>query len=164
MEHYGQVVKLTDKETALVKVRQHHACAGCGACGRVFGDPEQRDIFMVEVNNPIGAQKGQLVRLEIGEREMLFAAFLLYLVPLVGLLTGLFAGRGLAVSYDLHGNPDLWGLGLGMALMSLVFVILRAQERKLAEGKRFKVVITSVVGENELPPELAAAFSSEKCR
>lgn len=160
MEHFGQVIELTGKDKALVKVRQHHACGSCGACGRVFGDPEQRDTFMVEVNNPVGAKKGQLVRLEIGEREMLLAALLLYLVPLVGLLIGLFAGRGLAISYGLGGNPDFWGLGLGLALMVLVFVLLRAQERKLAKGSRFKVIITSVVSADEIPPELCVTNSA----
>lgn len=160
MEHYGQVMELVGKDKALVKVRQHHACAGCGACGRVFGDPEQRDIFMVEVHNPVGAQKGQFVRLEVGERDMLLAAFLLYVVPLVGLLFGLFAGRRVAVLFGFGGSPDLWGLGLGLILMVLVFELLRLQERKLAGSKRFKVVITSVVNGNELPPELCTAETS----
>jgi sigma-E factor negative regulatory protein RseC len=155
MEHYGQVMELTGTKMALVKVKQHHACAGCGACGRVFGDPEQRDTFTVEVDNPIGAKKGQLVRLEIGESEMLLAAVILYLIPLVGLLAGLFVGRWLAVSYGLGGNPELWGLALGLALMFLIFVYLRIQDKKLARGKRFKVMITSVVGEQEIPPELS---------
>ena len=162
MEHYGQVIELVGKDKALVKVRQHHACAGCGACGRVFGDPEQRDIFMVEVHNPVGAQKGQFVRLEVGERDMLFAAFLLYVVPLVGLLFGVFAGRRIALIFGLGGNPDLWGLGLGLILMALVFLLLRLQERKLFANKRFKVEITSVVYEKELPPDLFAAETSGK--
>jgi len=152
VEHYGQVVKLIGKDTALVKVRQHHACGRCGACGRIFGDPEQRDTFVVEVNNPVGAKKGQLVRLEVAEREMLLAAFLLYLVPLAGLLAGLFAGRWLAIIYGWSGNPDFWGLGLGLLLTALVFTFLRAQDRKLAKGRRFKVAITSVVSESEVPP------------
>jgi sigma-E factor negative regulatory protein RseC len=160
LEHFGQVMELTGKDMALVKVRQHHACGRCGACGRVFGDPEQRDTFMVEVNNPVGAKKGQLVCLEIGEREMLLAAVLLYLVPLIGLLAGLFAGRGLAVSYGLGGNPDFWGLGLGLALMALIFVFLRAQDRKLARENRFKVMITSVVSADEIPPELCVTNSA----
>jgi sigma-E factor negative regulatory protein RseC len=148
-------MELIGKDKAMVKVRQHHTCGKCGACGRIFGDPEQRDIFMVEVANPVGAKKGELVRLEAGDREMLLAAFLLYLVPLAGLLAGLFAGRVLAMSAGLSGSPDLWGLGLGLVLMALVFVLLRAQEKNLQKGRRFKVVITSVVSEDEVPPELS---------
>jgi sigma-E factor negative regulatory protein RseC len=153
-------MELIGEDRALVKVRQHHACGRCGACGRLFGDPEQRDIFMVEVNNPVGAKRGELVRLEAGDREMLLAAFLLYLVPLMGLLVGLFAGRTLAIEAGLTGSPDLWGLGLGLVLMALVFIFLRAQDRRLAKGRRFKVVITSVVNEDEVPPELCTANPS----
>ena len=135
--------------------------AGCGLRAG-FGDPEQRDILTVEVDNPIGAKEGQLVCLEIGESEMLFAAVLLYLVPLLGLLAGLFAGRSFAFNHGLNGNPELWGLGLGLLLMALIFFVLRTQDKKFAKGDRFKVMITSVVNADEIPPELSAASPAGK--
>lgn len=153
MEQFGQVMELTGDNKALVKVRQHLSCGGCGRCAGFFGDPKERDHLLVEVNNPIGAQKGELVRLEAKAYEVILAAFLLYFVPLLGLLAGVFLGRGWAISRRLAGNPDLWGLFTGLILMVLIFLFLRVQEGKFKRGKRFKAMITSVVSEEEIPPD-----------
>ncbi|MGI6308841.1 MAG: SoxR reducing system RseC family protein [Dethiobacteria bacterium] len=151
MEQFGQVMELVENNKALVKVQQHSACAGCGACKGFFGDPEKKGHLLVEVMNPIGAQKGEVVRLEARSQEILFAAFLLYLLPVLALLAGLFAGRGFAISRGLSVSPDLGGLALGLTAMVSVFLILRGQEKNFQAGKRFKAVITSVVSESEWP-------------
>ncbi|MEW5921865.1 MAG: SoxR reducing system RseC family protein [Bacillota bacterium] len=151
MDHFGQVVELKEHNKALVKVRHNLSCSNCGRCGGFFGDPEKNQYHLVEVFNPIGAAKGQLVRLEARASEMLMAAFLLYLLPLVALLVGLFAGRAVALAGGLAGSADMWGLGTGLIFMVLLFSLLRLQERRLAKGKRFKAVIAAVVSEEEIP-------------
>ncbi|HHT47159.1 MAG TPA: SoxR reducing system RseC family protein [Firmicutes bacterium] len=157
MEHFGQVMELKDDKRALVKIRQHLSCGSCGRCAGFFGDPEKNNIFLVEVLNPIGAKKGELVRLETRSSEVILAACLLYLLPLAGLLVGILAGRSWAVSRALAGSPDLWGLGIGFLFMAGVFFLLRLYEKNLKRGKRFKATITSVVDENEIPEDLVPA-------
>jgi sigma-E factor negative regulatory protein RseC len=157
VEHFGQVMELRDDKRALVKIRQHLSCGGCGRCAGFFGDPEENNHFLVEVFNPVGAQKGELVRLESRSSEIILAAFLLYLLPLAGLLVGIFGGRSLAVGRALSGSPDLWGLGFGLLFMVGIYFILRLQEKNLRRGKRFKATITSVVDEGEIPENLVPA-------
>jgi sigma-E factor negative regulatory protein RseC len=151
MDHFGQVIELAGNDKALVRVRRNSACGSCGRCGGFFGDPEKRHEMLVEVNNPIGAKAGQLVRLEAKASEMLMAAFLLYFVPLVGLLLGLVTGRNWALKSLSTVNPDLFGLGIGLMVMVLVFLFLRIAEKRLTRGKRFKAVITAIVREEEMP-------------
>ncbi|NLX90121.1 MAG: SoxR reducing system RseC family protein [Firmicutes bacterium] len=151
MDHFGKVVELAEDDKALVRVRKNSICGNCGRCGGLFGDPEKRQEMLVEVNNPIGAKAGQMVRLEARAGEMLLAAFLLYFVPLVGLLLGIIAGRSWALNSLPSVNPDLFGLGLGLVLMVLVFLFLRLSEKRFTRGKRFKAVITAVVSEDEIP-------------
>lgn len=151
MDHFGQVVELKEENKAVVKVRPTLSCENCGRCGGFFGDPEKKQDHLVEVLNPIGAGKGQLVRLEARPTEVLMAAFMLYLLPLVALLIGLFAGRSIALIQGLSGSADLWGLGTGLVFMVLLFFVLRLHERNLAKGRRFKAVITAVVKEEEIP-------------
>jgi sigma-E factor negative regulatory protein RseC len=153
MEQYGQVEEVLEDNRALVRVRQHFSCGNCNCCGGFFGDPEKNKDTIVEAINPVGARKGQLVCLQANAGEILFAAFLLYLVPLIGFLLGLFAGRALAVSRTLAGNPDLWGLGAGLLLMISVFFILRGQEGRLKRGERFKTIISSVIDVGGIPDE-----------
>lgn len=151
MDHFGQVVELKKENKAVVKVRPNLSCENCGRCGGFFGDPEKRQEDLVEVLNPIGAGKGQLVRLEARPTEVLLAAFMLYLLPLVALLIGLFAGRSIALSWEVAGNADIWGLSTGVVFMVILFIVLRLHERRLAKGKRFKAVIAAVVNEEEIP-------------
>lgn len=153
MEQFGQVVEITEENKALVKVHQHQACQGCGACIGFFGDPALRGHLLVEVINPIGAREGEIVRLETRTQEVLYAAFLLYLLPVFALLAGLFAGRNLLIGRNLSLSPDLGGLVLGLAGMVLVFLILRGQEKKFQAGRRFKAVITAVVGRGGQLPD-----------
>ncbi len=157
VEHYGQVVELRSDRRALVKIRQHLSCGGCGRCAGFFGDPEANNHFLVEVFNPVGAQKGELVRLESRSSDIILAAFLLYLLPLAGLLTGIIAGRNLAAGRALGGSPDLWGLGFGFLLMIGIYFILWLQEKNLRRGKRFKAIITAVVAEDDIPRDLIPA-------
>jgi sigma-E factor negative regulatory protein RseC len=154
MKQYGQVEEILEGDRALVRVRQNFSCGNCNCCGGFLGDPEKNRDILVEVINPVGAKKGQLVSLKASAREMLLAAFMLYLVPLIGFLLGLFAGRNWAISRSISGNPDLWGLGTGLLLMVLVFIILRGQESRLERGGRFKSIISAIIDVKELPEEL----------
>lgn len=153
LEQFGEVVELKGDQRALVRVRQHLSCGSCGRCGGFFGDPGKRKDHLVEVLNPIGAKKGELVRLEARVSEMLLAAFLLYIVPLLGLLAGLFAGRSFALHWGVFGSPDLWGLLWGLVFMFFFYFLLRSQERHLARSRRFKAVITAVVEPGDIPEE-----------
>ena len=149
MDHFGQVMKLEEDHKALVKIRQYSACSKCGKCGGFIGDMNSRGEMMVEAVNPIDAQAGQFVRLETKSGNVLLAAVLLYFVPLVGLLAGLFIGRYWA-QYALPAmNADLIGLGLGLVFMVLVFYFLRLGEKRFARTKRFDAVIAAIVTEEE---------------
>ena len=142
---------LKAEHKAIVKIRANLSCGNCGRCGGFFGDPQQNQDRLTEAFNPIGAVQGQLVRLEARASEMLLAAFMLYLLPLIGLLIGLFAGRAAALAGGLTDSADGWGLGTGLVFMVLVFLLLRLQESRLAGSKRFKAVIVAVVNEEDIP-------------
>lgn len=154
MDHFGRVIELSGTNKALVRVRKNSACENCGRCGGFFGDPGKRHEMLVEVINPIGAKAGELVRLEARAGEMLLAAFLLYFVPLIGLLIGLFIGRSWALYAELAINPDLFGIGVGLVFMAMVFFFLRLGEKRMSSGQRFKAVIAAVISEDEIPEDV----------
>jgi len=161
LEQYGQVIETREDQKALVRVRKHLACGSCNRCGGIFGDPEKNREDVVEALNPIRAQKGDHVKMEMNPNEMLLAAFLLYIVPLIALLSGLFLGRNFAISAGLSGSPDLWGFLIGLLAMLLIFYFFRRQESRLSRGRRFKSVLTAVVDLTEVPEESGPPWESK---
>lgn len=77
----GIVVK-TDGNRAVVRIRKSSACGhDCGEC-RVCSNPE----FETEVLNQIGASAGDTVRIGAPAGEILFSAFLVYMLPVIGFM------------------------------------------------------------------------------
>ena len=75
-----------------------HQCSGCGA---------QQEKLILTVENPIGAERGDLVVLHCESGPVLKAAAVLYMLPLVLF----FAGYGLGA---------LWGQGASVGVAAFV--------------------------------------------
>lgn len=88
MESIGRVVK-RNGGTATVEVRRTSACegchknaeGGCAVCGLLGG--EKSRMAKAEVRNPIGAEVGDLVRIESPTEKTLLWAAVVFLLPLV---------------------------------------------------------------------------------
>lgn len=142
MERIGTVVE-EKGETAVVHMRRHLSCEKCGRCGGILGGADQRDL-LVEVINPVGARTGQLVHVESDDRQLIFVAFMLYIVPLAVLVAGVLLWLNLAPAFGLPGNQDLAAIGIGFGLMVLVFMGIRAWDRRVSRTTRYKPVITGL--------------------
>jgi sigma-E factor negative regulatory protein RseC len=153
MDHFGLVMEPSGDDKAIVKIRQNSACGKCGKCSFI-GDPATKGQMLVEAVNPIGAQSGQLVKIESKTADVLMAAVLLYIFPLIGLLAGLFGGRNWALNAMPATNADLFGLAVGLGCMVIVFFILRKGEVYFTRQKRFTTTITAIVSEDDIPEEI----------
>ena len=83
-EETGIVIE-TSENKAKVKASRHGDCENCGVCP---GD----NAMVVAVQNPIDASVGQRVAFEIQEANMLMAAFVVYILPLLALMVGAISG------------------------------------------------------------------------
>ncbi len=144
MEQYGRVLKRLDGEKVLVMVRRHSACRNCGGCGGTMKGRTSNDAF-VEAQDLLGAPKGAEVRLETETKNVLLSAFLLYLLPLAGLLIGLIAGRQAAVYAGVVGDPDLWGLAIGIVIMAAVYFYLRKLGQWMEKSGRLEIRVTEIL-------------------
>ena len=149
MEQYGEVIAVMEG-TARVRVRRHSACRDCGRCGMgiIGGEPVDPEI---EVRNPIGAQVGQVVKITMDTRKLLSASFLMYLLPILGLITGVALGQGAALRLNLAQGrgADLAGLALGLFIMALIFAFARWRGRRMTASPRFIPVAVAVVEAGE---------------
>lgn len=147
MERVGTITE-EKGETAVVHLRRHLSCENCGRCGGVLGGEDRRDHY-VEAANPIRAEKGESVRIEIDDRRALFIAFLLYLVPLAGLVAGILLGFKLSAFLGWGGYRELAAAGAGFLLMGLIFGAISLWDRRISQGGRYRPVITALLGEGD---------------
>lgn len=145
MERIG-TVKEEKGETAVVQLRRHLSCENCGRCGGLLGAEDRREHY-VEALNPIRARKGQRVLIEMDDRQALFAAFILYLVPLSGLVAGIVLGLKLTAVFGWAGSRELVAAGLGLALMALIFGGISLWDRRIKQSGRYRPVITALAQE-----------------
>ena len=98
MEQLVRVKEVYDDGTALVfRIRESacsgdcHKCSGCGAA---------KETVTFTAKNPIGARRGELVKVESQTAPVLKAAVVLYVAPLVLFFLGYYIGILLVLVYD----------------------------------------------------------------
>ncbi|MBZ9634312.1 SoxR reducing system RseC family protein [Clostridium sp. FP1] len=91
-EEEGIIIEILEGNMAKVKVGRHGECKNCGACP---GD----SALIIEAQNLIGAKAGQRVAFEMKETNMLMAAFVVYIAPLIAILLGVIAGQEVAMKF-----------------------------------------------------------------
>lgn len=95
MIKFGQI-KEKNENTGTVTIRfsRPEACGNCHACGYGSGKSE--------LTLPSNHNVGEWVRVEFPENRFLQATTLVYIIPLIGLLAGLFLGWLLFAGSDLY--------------------------------------------------------------
>ncbi|GIM29691.1 hypothetical protein CPJCM30710_23570 [Clostridium polyendosporum] len=88
-EQEGIVIEVIG-HIAKVKISRHSECKNCGAC------PGGDQAIVLEAQNLIGAKLGQRVFIEIKTTNVLKAAFVVYIIPLIAIFLGAICGGWLA--------------------------------------------------------------------
>lgn len=101
-----------------------HKCSGCGAA---------KEAVVFTAQNPIGAQPGDVVKVQSESAPVLKAAVVLYVVPLVLFFLGVFLG-------SLLGSMEYL---LGGALFALGLVGVVLYDRKVMEKTDISYTITA---------------------
>lgn len=122
----GFVIETT-KTIARVKVGRHSDCKNCGACP---GD----DSIIISAKNDIGAVVGQKVMFEVKETNAVFAAFLVFIVPLIGLFLG--AGAGRMLSIYLHANKTVFEIAGGAIFFILILFGIKLFDKSIAKNEK----------------------------
>lgn len=145
MERVGVVIEVK-ADTAVVKMQRHLSCENCGRCGGILGNADRQD-HIVEVANPLKAEVGQQVMIETDDRQAIFVSFMLYMVPLFALILGILGWLQLAPLLGFHGRQELPAVGVGFALLALVFVGIRQWDHRVKKTGRYRPEITALVAD-----------------
>ncbi|KAF5084915.1 SoxR reducing system RseC family protein [Acetobacterium wieringae] len=134
-EETGIVIE-TSENKAKVKASRHGDCENCGVCP---GD----NAMVVEVQNLIGAKVGQRVAFEIQEANMLWAAFVVYLLPLLALFVGALGGGILGTNL---GQPVLaFQIVGGSVFFTVAVIYLKRYDQAVKKNDKLLPVITKIL-------------------
>jgi len=106
------IIESMEDEWAWVKTERKSACSHCGHkdhCHMVEGE----DRMLVKAKNVAAARQGDKVELYLSTKTQLKCVFMVYMVPVIGLIVGAFAGNSLSTRIGLSPN-------MGMFLLSAV--------------------------------------------
>lgn len=144
MNQQGYIIEIVDNKTAKLKMQRHSACASCGKCQTLSSESKE---ILVEVDNSIGAKQGDHVEVNMENMNVLKATALAYLVPLIFLLVGtivsyfmldmIISTQGIIV--------ELISGIIGIMLMLLSYVILKRNDSKFRDSRKFIPVITKII-------------------
>ena len=128
MRELGEVIKL-DGNNALVRVIRSSACGKCNACGM---GADGKKFIDLTVLNTVDANLHDIVELNMDSPNILLAAFIVYGIPLIAMLTGIVSGY-----YILFKENVLYSTILAFVMLGLSFVMIRLNEDKIKSSNKF---------------------------
>lgn len=144
MKERGRVVE-TRGNMAKVEVLRRDECSRCKVCG--FGS---RDRIVAMAVNTLGAETNDEVELELEGTQVVKAAAILYLIPLVFLVAGLYAGTVVASFIDRQDIATFLAAVFGFGLLGLSYIGLAIYSKRPSIAKyqaRITEILTSDSGE-----------------
>lgn len=141
MEKIG-LVKSVKENTATIEIRRVSACGeNCASCK---GGCAPTNHY-ITAKNTIHASAGQYVKLEMENKHVLGAAFLVYIVPLVGMILGILLGIAAAEYLGYVINKELIGFAVGLLFLGIFYFVISFIDKKIKQSKTMEVVITKII-------------------
>jgi len=130
IEEVGSVVELRGKNLAVVLCQKSSFCENCAAEG-VCHVGDDNSSKLIEVHNHLAAAVGNRVKIATSTRSFLQSSFLLYIVPLIFLVTGAVVGQYLAEVFGDGFDSNILSAFMGTGFMAASFFLLRFSSRGL---------------------------------
>jgi sigma-E factor negative regulatory protein RseC len=140
IEEFGTVIAL--REGGRIALVQCHKQAACDACQAVSAcQPGHGKLREVEARNDAHAMEYDKVRLATSSRNFLRSSFILYILPVLGLLGGAGFGHQLGRSGLLTIDPELLMALSAVTTMVAVFGLIYYLTRRLNRDAFMPVIV-----------------------
>jgi sigma-E factor negative regulatory protein RseC len=129
------VVKAIRGAKAVAITKREDACHHCKAkdsCEMLGGTGANA---VVEALNTAGAEVGDIVTISLRSSSLLKGAFVIYMVPILGLVAGIVAGFGLAHVFSLSQEPVVGAMAALAVVVSFLWV--RQKAKKLGQRQEY---------------------------
>jgi sigma-E factor negative regulatory protein RseC len=120
-EQQGIVIEVKGK-IAIVKLTLHGECENCGTCAG-------SNASLIEMNNQIGAKKGDKITFEPTENGMLKATFIVFWLPIIAIIMG--TQIGVWISRQLNSFTNIYQVLGGIIALLLSLAIIVFYEKKV---------------------------------
>lgn len=140
MKQCGIVTEVSG-EYAKVVMQRHTSCSSCNACKMGH---EDHKVEIRGLNNA-KAQVGQWVSVDMENHDVLMAAFIVYVIPLIALIAGIMISSAVLNAVGIVEYQDLISAAIGFAAMAIIFLVIRTKEKNFSISKRYLPVITDIV-------------------
>lgn len=142
MNQQGFIIDIVDNRTAKMMMQRHSACASCGKCTKLSSECQD---LVVEVDNSIGAKKGDHVEVSMESVKVLKATVLAYAVPLLFLLAGTICTYYILELIKYEGQIELISGVVGLLCTLISYLILNKNDIKFKESREYIPKITRII-------------------
>jgi len=138
------VIMSTDGDRAKVVMQRQSACGDCKGCR--WGEDDAS--MEIEAINSINAKIGDRVEIDMEHQNVLAAAFIAYMIPLITLIAGVILGSVLLDKIGLVQYKEVGSSIIGLVLTGVCYAVIRSKESSFKANKSFIAVITGVSEES----------------
>lgn len=123
------IVLRENKNRAIVQIDRTGECGDkCETCSASCNTPK----IEVEVENTLNAKKGDYVNIVMEHKTLISSSFILYTIPLIAFILGLFVGLK-ASSYYMIGDNELIAVGTGFLFLVLAYAFIAFTTRNMKD-------------------------------
>jgi len=145
-QEMGRITTTSEDGWATVVTQRKDACHSCEA-SQFCNALTNCNTLETKALNKAGSAVGDQVTIHLSSHMVLKAAFVLYLIPALGLLMGAVAGSGLSKRLAIGETGA--ALFFGLAGLILGFMITAMISKRMAAGNRLIPEITHIVKTHE---------------
>ncbi|MBI3599154.1 MAG: SoxR reducing system RseC family protein [Nitrospinae bacterium] len=142
MREEGIVIE-TYGEFAKVEAKRSLSCEGC--VSKDMCKPGGGSSMIVEALNPVGARAGDRVAFEISRGVLLKSSFILYLMPVIFILTGAWIGGEAASIYFQSSNKEAISAVSAALFFILSIMVVVFLNRYFLKNVKYKPVIKEIL-------------------
>ncbi|MFZ5966025.1 MAG: SoxR reducing system RseC family protein [Bacillota bacterium] len=141
MNQVGIITEIVDPQRAKILMRRHSACGDCGACQH---GKENMEMTLIAMND-IDAKIGDMVEVNLETQNVMGAAFIVYVIPLITLLIAIMGSSFLLRKIGFTKNIDVYAAIIGFIFMAVSFIVIRSFEGSFKNNKKYVPTITKII-------------------
>ena len=146
LEEEGIVVRV-EEGYAFIHTQRGSSCDGCSAKSSCHSMADAGSYIMeMRAINDMGATVGDRVKVAIDSIVFLKSSFLIYVLPLIVMITGGVIGDSYARSNMPGADADLVAGAVGITCLVISFLLIRLWSKSLEKKREYQPQIIRIIG------------------